>query len=752
MKKLLLFVFIFCGIISKYAYGWDGTGSSSTDPYLIKTVVDLQQLAQNVNNGTSYSGIFFRLESDLDLAGYTWMPIGLYVNYDIATTENTNNKPFSGSFDGNYHTIKNLRISANTTGSSGLFGYVKDGTIENLVIEGGKVTGGKTTDNLYSFEGAIVGFFRNMTPNNFFAVQNCYNIDCEIVGGNGINDYAGGIVGMVQCGDPLSVDGYYITSILTCRNTASINPGNTSGSTTLRVYGGIAGLVSVGHAGSAYTSLAEIIDCANEGSIKGGTDPLAVEFMGGIVGRTDLTSMYAGIGKIYLKNCSNDGNVKMDSNDPSSYLGGIAGVVETGAASGDVKATEILHCYNYGEVFGSYSGGAIGRIGTDNVIDGCYWRQTGTVNASLNAIYNDESFGQHNAELFALNDAAFQNPNSFINWSVNADRVWAYPTLDPSRPRLLYFMLDGTVTDTLGYMINNGTATIFKLSGEAVQTINFSQEKFVSNPLPGGRYYLKAQSSGYLAGYYYPEPYPPTPGSLYPASPSEWTNADTLKIAFASDKPNALRLVKAATIVPGTENITIKGVVESTKELKSTMARPVAYATVILYGKAKSKSTIPSGYEQLASTVTDADGMFSFGILPMGDYLIRVDMPGYNMTIPTTINQNNSANGQVFDLEYLLDVDNKTIDLMSSLSSKKTEAETNLKIYPNPANDLIKVTVTNDVPYVVRIFNSLGQQLSVTNSTVREVTIDVSGLRDGIYFVRVEQQGKVHASKLIIKK
>ena len=89
---------------------WDGSiatafaggNGSENDPYQISTSEELAFLAQQVNSGNSYAGIHLELTNDIDLNNLEWTPIG---NGEF---------PFMGSFDGNEHTIKNLKISTIT--------------------------------------------------------------------------------------------------------------------------------------------------------------------------------------------------------------------------------------------------------------------------------------------------------------------------------------------------------------------------------------------------------------------------------------------------------------------------------------------------------------------------------------------------------------------------------------------------------------------------------------------------------------
>ncbi len=84
----LLFVLLF--VVSQNVFGWDGKGTS-TDPYLIATSADWQQLATDVNGGTDYRGKVFRLTQDVDAGG-------VMVGTDASHA-------FSGTFDGDGHVL-----------------------------------------------------------------------------------------------------------------------------------------------------------------------------------------------------------------------------------------------------------------------------------------------------------------------------------------------------------------------------------------------------------------------------------------------------------------------------------------------------------------------------------------------------------------------------------------------------------------------------------------------------------------------
>ena len=109
-------------------------GYSDEDNTYVSTPETLQQALAEVNAGTSDNNVV--LVGDIDLSNFmltrsaaasNWVPVG------------TSEKPFTGVFDGNGHTIKNLTLveSEAKEGKAyiGFFGYAKDATIKNVTFE-----------------------------------------------------------------------------------------------------------------------------------------------------------------------------------------------------------------------------------------------------------------------------------------------------------------------------------------------------------------------------------------------------------------------------------------------------------------------------------------------------------------------------------------------------------------------------------------------------------------------------------------
>ena len=168
MKKTLLMLLFM--MVTQGAWAWPGSGTSGS-PYLITSVSDWNTLATNVNGGTNYSGMYFRLTADISV---TTM-IG-----------NSESNSFRGTFDGNGHT---LTISYNTTSDyTAPFRYIQGATFKNL-----KVTGSITTT--MNLAAGIAGLNTGSTATFEQCVTDvAINSSSTTVVGWGAFDYHGGFL------------------------------------------------------------------------------------------------------------------------------------------------------------------------------------------------------------------------------------------------------------------------------------------------------------------------------------------------------------------------------------------------------------------------------------------------------------------------------------------------------------------------------------------------------------------------------
>jgi len=75
----------------------------------------------------------------------------------------------------------------------------------------------------------------------------------------------------------------------------------------------------------------------------------------------------------------------------------------------------------------------------------------------------------------------------------------------------------------------------------------------------------------------------------------------------------------------------------------------------------------------------------------------------------------------------------------------------NLTIYPNPVQDNIKINLTKTDNYEINVFNSAGQKIIEKTITSDFVTLDLTTLNDGIYFITVDSKTERWTSKLLKK-
>lgn len=127
---------------------WDGSiateyaggAGTSSNPYQIANGQQLAYLAQQVNAGTDYSGVFFKLTADIllnddvDVEPNEWNAIG-----SQSILINGKNAWFQGTFDGANHKIIGIyQNEENRCG--GLFAWVGDnGSVKNVGVTDGKI-------------------------------------------------------------------------------------------------------------------------------------------------------------------------------------------------------------------------------------------------------------------------------------------------------------------------------------------------------------------------------------------------------------------------------------------------------------------------------------------------------------------------------------------------------------------------------------------------------------------------------------
>lgn len=340
---------------------------SKNNPYLIATADDLADFADRVNNpeeddNEKYARSHFKLVADIDMSGTAYVSAGQIFTFNEGEEDERKVYGFSGSFDGNGHTISNLTIKRNLrSGMSyvGLFGYCHRAMITNLTLDNVSyaVVSGADKNDIGAYVGGVVGY-GNLTNISNVRVSGEFNMSLCASNPSRIGGIAGGL-------DVYDSETAYIAYVKNCVSEVKVvakkfDDGDAS-SLDSSVNGGIIGATSTASNGAL--AVLNCVTTANA-AVEGG------EWVGGIVG-------YASCTRMSIINCANYARVKATNKDVS-YAGGIIGY-----SSND---NTILDCFSTGRVtatratsttYKSYAGGIAGYTFTDDYSGGYY--DAGTV-------------------------------------------------------------------------------------------------------------------------------------------------------------------------------------------------------------------------------------------------------------------------------------------------------------------------------------------------------------------------------------
>ena len=234
---------------------------SNTKTYTVYNADGLMNIAELVNGGKS--DINITLDTDIDLTGKDWTPIG--TDYDNS---------YKGTFDGGGHTITGLTFTTNDE-YAGLFGWLnRAGTVKNVVMEGVQIT----SNQIYGGSiGGVVGY-------SWGTIENC-----SVSGSVSGTVYVGGVVG-AQIGG----------SITGCSSSATVK-----------------GTVDVGGVAGQTNSSATLTACYATGNVTLEIAPKKNIAGGGLVGMNAGSSLLA---------CYATGNVtSTGSSTGYMHIGGFLG-------------------------------------------------------------------------------------------------------------------------------------------------------------------------------------------------------------------------------------------------------------------------------------------------------------------------------------------------------------------------------------------------------------------------------------------
>ena len=296
-----------------------GTGSGTPgNPFAIDTVEELLLLSESPEDWSNS----FILTDDLDLSGYTFdkaliAPDNTPDNYGMF-----DGQKFTGTFDGNGHTISNLTILTEVGGDFlGLFGSALSATIKNLRMDNVSITAAGENSCL----GAVAGWMYDCR------ISLCV-VSGRISAGSISNDdffwLVGGLAGIQNLG-----------VIESCAARVNIS----SGVNSLYI-GGMVGSLASGTIRHAFAAGA--IDCGQH-----------ARHIGGLVGYSDNPT---------IENSCAHGSITVGPD--YYYIGGLVGFMETGQVQNSYSVAAVSY-----SGAGNSIGGLVGYAGGSVTVTDSFW-------------------------------------------------------------------------------------------------------------------------------------------------------------------------------------------------------------------------------------------------------------------------------------------------------------------------------------------------------------------------------------------
>lgn len=415
-----------------------GTGTAE-DPFIISDATDLEELSDNVeNNKESFAGQYFLMTSDIDMSNVANLrPIGN--NFGRSADLPDFIRPFSGTFDGAGHTIRNLQMEHRNGLFGGLFGIIDNATIKNVNID---------NSDIYISVGAaaIVGA----------GTGKCSIVNCHVGENVSITNgsyYAGGIIGGLLQGDG--------STIADCTNAATVKSINISG-----------GII----ANNSQTGLT-IERCGNVGNIVE-----ANSYTGGICGYTTEG--------LTINDCYNTGKIELYNNqqNPSIFGGGILGAAMEVSAYDNITIT---NCYNAGHL--DYDYGTMHPIfvfqnteGNNYTIANCY--NATDITPGGYAMVDQLTTAQMRLPVFA--DMLNEYERSVWQFEEGVNNGLPVPTGGAADK-----IVPATGQQKTMAKIVNGRVVV-EGSYDSITVYDISGQQVDANALPDGLYIVKITSNG----------------------------------------------------------------------------------------------------------------------------------------------------------------------------------------------------------------------------------------------------------------
>jgi hypothetical protein len=447
--------------VTKYG-GGDGTPGN---PYKILTAEHMNQIGLYQEDWSSH----FILMNDINMSGITGE------QYNMIGYHNSDEDflPFTGTFDGNNHTINYFSYETSSDQRlAGMFGYIENAQITDLTLTNATVSSNG------DYVGALAGCLGQGT------VINCH-ADASVSGDGLVGGLIGGAVQsstVDQCSSSGVISGTYQSWFLGglagfVRDsviTNSFSSAIINGENEVRDVGGLIGIL---HSSS-------LANCYATGTVTVGTGSLSI---GGLLGTLFSSGST-------VEQCYSTGEI--NAGDNSEGIGGLIGSLSfgslkssysTGAVSANASSNvgglvggnsgSIIHCYSrgnvtsynesdyiggfvgatWGEIFCCYSIGTISATSANNSIGGFSGRSFGVVNSFWDTQTSGLNYSVGGKERTTVQ---MQQIDNYINWNTPTETNWVIDE-NNDYPHLAWEGTAGTNLPTLpitDYLDGQGTS------------------------------------------------------------------------------------------------------------------------------------------------------------------------------------------------------------------------------------------------------------------------------------------------------